>query len=70
MESKPPKGEASWACCQAASVTFAARQAEKQNMVSPSKAGGVVLEVWNSLQKPPQIRSNEIANMKVRVSHH
>eukprot|EP00731_Ephydatia_muelleri_P004681 Em0002g857a len=34
----PPKERLSWACCQAASVTSAARQAEKQDLVSPSKA--------------------------------
>ena len=35
----PPKERLSWACCQAASVTSAARhvQAEKQDLVSPSK---------------------------------
>ena len=50
----PPKERLSWACCQAAFVTSAARQAEKQDLVSPSKArrasedrlGGVVLEMW------------------------
>ena len=74
----PPKERLSWACCQAASVTSAARQAEKQDLVSPSKARRasegrlerVVLKMWGSVQKPPQIRSNEIANMEVRVSHH
>ena len=57
----PPKERLSWVCCQAASVTSAARQAEKQDLVSPSKArrasedrlGGVVLVMWTSLQKPP-----------------
>ena len=50
----PPKERLSWACCQVASMTSAARQTEKQDLVSPSKArrasedrlGGVVLEMW------------------------
>ena len=68
----PPKERFSWASCQAASVTSAARQAEKQDLVSPSKArrasedrlGGVVLKMWTSLQKPPQIQSNENATWR------
>ena len=60
----PPKERASWACCQTTSVTSAARQVEKQDLVSPSEArrasedrlGGVVPEMWTSY-------------MEVRVSH-
>ena len=39
----PPKEWLSWACCQAASVTSAARQAEKQDLVSPSKARIIII---------------------------